>query len=85
MYYSVIDGTVTVPLSWLSVSSLLVLFTIGVAWGSLSMRVKNIEASQREKVSKDEFKTFIKNLKDIQEDIRELRRTMQTVIARDNQ
>ena len=85
MYYSVIDGTVTVPLSWLSVSSLLVLFTIGVAWGSLSMRVKNIEISQREKVSKDEFKTFIKNLKDIQEDIRELRRTMQTVIARDNQ
>ena len=85
MYYSVIDGTVTVPVSWLSISSLLVLFTIGVAWGSLSMRVKNIEASQREKVSKDEFKTFIKNLKDIQEDIRELRRTMQTVIARDNQ
>jgi hypothetical protein len=85
MYYSVIDGTVTVPVSWLSISSLLVLFTIGVAWGSLSMRVKNIEVSQREKVSKDEFKTFIKNLKDIQEDIRELRRTMQTVIARDNQ
>lgn len=83
-----IDGAVTVPLSWFSISSLMVLFTIGVAWGSLQVRIREIEKKQKQldetKASKEEFISFRNTLDDIHEDVRELRRTMQSILARNS-
>lgn len=70
-----IQETGTPTLSWLSLSSIAVLFTTGVAWGHLRSRVKALE--DNDSVPREEFNLLRDAITAIREDVREIRRKVQ--------
>jgi hypothetical protein len=89
-------GTVSINIPIFSIAIITLIFTIGVAWGTMNNRINNlekrtddkiktVESSLNEKLSKELFAEFRQNieglLKGIRGDMLDLRRSIHTLIG----
>lgn len=71
-----LDTLITIPASWVSVTSIAALLAVGVAWGSLRQRVGSLEQSVEQRATKEELQAMDARLTEMHRDIREIRKAI---------
>ncbi len=78
-------GNITISTTVFSFSVILVIFSVGVAWGTMNMRVNNVEKKLEEKLNKELFMEFRQNieglLNGIRDDMYDLRTSIHTFVG----